>query len=364
VTILPASRKSDHLVPTLDAAERRAIFYLKTDILLPDSRLRGLRAEAVRALESRIPVIAEIAFRHGWRGQVVPIAAGTYHLVHRIVRDDGPALVVRNTLDSVFAEDSGLILESRVKAWLATAGHLVPEMHAIGLRQNGAPFDYAVFAAAPGTSLQCLGDGILDQQPGFLSALGAAMRKFHDVRAGGAGLLDCFSEVPQPFGVLSEWSDYILLNLDRHLSSCAGAGYIDEALEERIASLVRAMVPALKDRPMRLLHGDPGTHNVFVEPATGEVTAFLDWEDALAGDPLFDIALLSTFQPPRRMAAFMSGYGLDPNPDEQRLIAFYFLRIALSKTVHRLRFGIEDRPDRTPGHHRIYRGVDELERLC
>ena len=81
------------------------------------------------------------------------------------------------------------------------------------------------------------------------------------------------------------------------------------------------------------------------------MTALLDWEDALVGDPLFDVAMVSTFHPPRRLAAFMAGYGLTaPSRDEQRLIAAYFLRVALSKTVHRSvsasRIGLD-------GHRRI-----------
>ena len=115
---------------------------------------------------------------------------------------------------------------------------------------------------------------------------------------------------------------------------------------------------------MRLLHGDPGTHNICVDPQRRRVTLLLDWEDALVGDPLFDVAMVSSFQPARRMASFLSGYGLEtPSREEQVLIALYFLRIALSKTVHRVRFAIVDKPGRTPGHHRIYRGVEELERL-
>jgi hypothetical protein len=60
----------------------------------------------------------------------------------------------------------------------------------------------------------------------------------------------------------------------------------------------------------------------------------------------------------------MRGYGLDETDrDEQRLRALYFLRIALAKTVHRLRFRIADQAGRTPAHHRILRGVQEVERF-
>ena len=74
--------------------------------------------------------------------------------------------------------------------------------------------------------------------------------------------------------------------------------------------------------------------------------------------------MVSSFHPERRLPPFLEGYGLgQPSPEERRLIALYFLRIALFKTVHRLRFGVRDLSGRTPGHHRIYRGVSELQQL-
>jgi aminoglycoside phosphotransferase (APT) family kinase protein len=115
---------------------------------------------------------------------------------------------------------------------------------------------------------------------------------------------------------------------------------------------------------MNLLHGDPGTHNICVSVTSESVVSLLDWEDALIGDPLFDLAAAASFQPARRLPQLLFGYGLDqPGVHEQRLFALYSLRIALSKSVHRLRFGIVDEPNRTPGHHRILRGVEELTRL-
>jgi hypothetical protein len=64
------------------------------------------------------------------------------------------------------------------------------------------------------------------------------------------------------------------------------------------------------------------------------------------------------------MPAFLAGYGTqEPDPSERLLMALYFLRISLSKMVHRLRFGISDRPDRMAAHLRIHQGLERVERL-
>jgi aminoglycoside phosphotransferase (APT) family kinase protein len=234
---------------------------------------------------------------------------------------------------------------------------------AVKLTGEVAPLDFTILEEAPGTPLR---DEMLDAHPAILRGIGRALRAVHDVAGDGAGLIDLSPhESPvRPRGVHERWGDYVLLNLDRHIEACRTVGFVDAKLAEKIAALFRPMRDAFAARPMRLLHGDPGTHNIAVDAASGDVAALLDWEDALVGDPLFDVAMWSTFHPPRRLADFLAGYGLSsPSREDEQLIAAYFLRIALSKTVHRIRFGIADRPGRTPGHHRIYRGVEELERL-
>ena len=364
MTADPASIGPDQPPLVLDTQARRSIFYLKTDIALSDSRLRELQAEAAAALISRQPEVERLATQLGWPGTATPLAAGSYHLVHRLDRRNGSPLAVRSVIDGLFVQDRGLLLERSTAEWLSNTNHLVPATHAVGFRADGAPFDYAVLSLASGLPLRDLGDPVLDEQPGILSAIGARLLQIHAVPASGAGLIDFDRLTGGPVGVLERWSDYITLRLEDHITACIAANYVDERLAQRIREMFKAMGPALDQRPIRLLHGDPGTHNVCIDPESRELTAFLDWEDALAGDPLFDVAMFSTFQPPRRMPPFMAGYGFGQLPvAEARLIALYFLRIALSKTVHRLRFGVRDKPGRAPGHHRIYRGVDELERL-
>ena len=333
----------------LGHAERRAIFHLKSDLACPDARLRELKARAQGELKTRVPVVAALAERHGWDGVVEPLAAGSYHIVHSVVAKTGRRAVVRSTVSDLFAEDRGLLLEGLARSALErlAMGHLVPETKAISFRAGGAPFDYAVLAFAPGVVLRDLGDPILDEDADYLRAWGEALRPVHEIAADGAGLVDCDADAPldRPRGALESWPDYVMLNLDRHIGACRDAGYVDAELAARIVRMFEVAQPWLRDRPMRLLHGDPGTHNVCIDPNTRQVTALIDWEDALVGDPLFDVAMVSTFQPARRMPEFMAGYGLaSAGLEDKRLIALYFLRIALSKTVHRLRFAAPDWP--------------------
>lgn len=352
---------------TVDRQQRRGIFYLKTDLPLSDSRLRALRSEAAVSLAERTPAIASLPAVNRGSAVVTPLAAGTYHLVHRVTIPGAAPIVIRSTVDNLFDEDRGLLIDGAVRIWLSAygAGDLVVDTLASGFLCDGAPFDYTAQTFARGRSLRDLGDAILDEDATWLAGIGEALLRVHAVEGDGAGLLDCDRDasMERPRGVHDHWADYIMTQLEWHVGECADAGHYDAAYGTRILKLFDRMKPELERRPMRLLHGDPGTHNVCFDPMTRRLTTILDWEDAMVGDPLFDIALASSFHPARRFPALMQGYGLSPSVTEKRLIALYFLRIALSKTVHRRRFGIVDLPSRMPGHHRIYRGVDELEAL-
>lgn len=295
-----------------------------------------------------------------------PLATGTFHLIYRLAWRDGRPAILRCPVSDLFDRDAGLAFEGAIKAWFAgsAAERLLPETVQIGFHSEGAPFDYAILEEAPGHVLRDLGDEFLDQQPRYLSSVGEALRSIHDRQITGAGPLDEAEAEAVPRGLHSSWADYIFLNLERHIAACNNLGLINDLMADKIATVFERMANALNDRPCSLLHGDPGTHNICVETNTLTVTRILDWEDALAGDPLFDVAMFSSFQPARRLPFFLQGYGLsDPSPEEQRLLALYFLRIALCKTVHRARFGITDKPGRIPAHQRIYRGLHDLEAL-
>jgi len=350
-----------------DRETRRKIFYLKADSPFADSQLRALKVRAERELHARTLVVPELARQSGFTGETEPIAVGYHHVVHKITGFQGEAVAVRSTVSDVFSEDRGLLLEKFARVWMGGVGRseLVPETLTVKFKKDGVPFDLSILGFSAWPVLANLGDYVLDDDPRWLFEIGQTMREIHAIDGAGAGLLDV-SETDAglvPTGVHPQWADYVSLNLVKHADICVDACYIEPRQRDRILQLFDHLRAALNDRPRRLLHGDPGTHNICVVPETRRVTTFLDWEDALVGDPLFDVAMVSSFQPERRMQPFMKGYGMEfSRKPEQQLIALYFLRIALSKTVHRLRFGIVDKPGRSPGHHRIYRGLDALER--
>jgi aminoglycoside phosphotransferase (APT) family kinase protein len=69
--------------------------------------------------------------------------------------------------------------------------------------------------------------------------------------------------------------------------TCSGA--VSEPFVERARRLSDRFAPLLDAAPAAMLHADLGDRELYVEPATGAVTALVDWGDALIGDPLYDL---------------------------------------------------------------------------
>jgi aminoglycoside phosphotransferase (APT) family kinase protein len=96
---------------------------------------------------------------------------------------------------------------------------------------------------------------------------------------------------------------------------------------------LRSLASQLDNVRPRLLHGDLGDGEIFVDPRSGAVTALVDWGDALSGDPLYDFARFVAGGPAddERPALYLPGVkqsytrhvGCDPAALEGKVLALY-----------------------------------------
>jgi aminoglycoside phosphotransferase (APT) family kinase protein len=353
------------------AAERRLLHYPKTDTPLADDVLRGLADERRTVGARRAEILREHAASLFGDPKVEVTTldgVGTFHVLHRVTPAADPAhpVIVRSSLDAVYRRDPALHLDG----WLAgvldpRAVPLVTTVKADTSR-TVVPFDYAISEMARGGPLDPW-SATPERRRTLFAQLGGVLRVVHASPAEGAGLVDLEPFIDPPHrptairGVLDAWTDYVLLGLDEHVARCRDIDAITASEVGRLERLFETLAPTLAATPKRLLHGDPGGHNVFVD---GEgITAILDWEDALVGDPVFDLAWWGTFHRPEFLDELLAGYGAEVLADDATRFRYhaYFVRIALSKTVHRHRFGMPDAADRPPPSRRIQWGLQMAE---
>jgi len=325
--------------------QRQQSFHVKTDLPLPDA---ALRASGIAIDETQLQ--HDCGRVLGGPVTIAPLGtAGTFHRLWRIA---GRPLLCRAGTLAAGCHDGAMLLDRAIHERLPA---ITPGISAI---RFGQP-DFMIVSEAAGQPMLNFDDDDARMLP-LLEAQGRALARVHRIRVdGGFGLLDVRQAADGKLvGSQATWDAYLRLRLGDHVNACREMEAITIEEATTIRRLFREMLPAVRE-PV-LLHGDPGSHNVFVEQ--DDVTALIDWEDALAGDPIFDVAFWATFHPVRRHQTMLNAYRREANlpGDFARRFWLYFLRIALAKTVLRQRLGLVDRTGRQPASLRIQLALRHL----
>ena len=100
----------------------------------------------------------------------------------------------------------------------------------------------------------------------------------------------------------------------------------DQALGEKIGRFVDRHQGLLANNEAPVLcHNDFHEGNVLVDPVTGRVTGFIDVENAIAADPLIDLAKTASYSirgNADKLAGLIEGYGALPQDWEDRILLY------------------------------------------
>jgi aminoglycoside phosphotransferase (APT) family kinase protein len=338
---------------------RRAMFLEKADTEQPDALLRRLSRVSDQELGIDARLLARACRTHGIAASHLALAPiqGTFHRLFDIHEPGHQPRLLRVSIFAGPDAAAAMALESRLIARLRVASVPVPECTARPVADGDT---------VRGTQVTTRADGVLigsldSDETRMAAALALTARLLDDVhRISGKGY-GPLSVLPGQAlsGIHQSWHDYLTARLEAHLQTCRMAAVITGSEAVDVARYFRDPVSVIP-REARLLHGDPGGHNVLIQPSG--VSALIDWEDALLGDPLFDVASLCCFHPERRHPVIFRALDLDMTPGTElwRRFWLYFLRIAVARTVHRWRFGRPDTPGRPPAARRIQLALARL----
>jgi aminoglycoside phosphotransferase (APT) family kinase protein len=328
------------------------MFLVKADLETPRVPLPEMRGAADDAFGIDAALLSQAASAFGVGALQRNAHQGTMHRLYR-----GAGRLVRLAAFEGEPWNELMELECRLAPLLRSKGLPVP---ACEFRRIGGDRGAQVVDLVEGESLDTRD---ADEQATLRGLRTAAtlLARVHAIRGQGAGPLSLErlrnNEIA---GLHASWPAFVRLRLDDHLRQCEAMGAMSAEDAERAHAAFNG--PLLDRAPGgALLHGDPGSHNFIFR---GEfLAAMIDWEDAIVGDPVFELASMCTFHPQRRHNAILEGYGtaLVRGSAQARRFWLYFLRIALAKTVHRHRFGYVDAPGRMPAAARIQLALGGFE---
>lgn len=157
------------------------------------------------------------------------------------------------------------------------------------------------------------------------------LSRIHGIRLEGFGLLNPTDVMKgrRPRGIHDSWASYLTTNLDDHLYRCITLNAMTETEAETASDLINGLQATFD--PV-LLHNDLSPSNVLGG-------CVIDWESAIAGDPIFEYASYSAFHADRE--PLWEVFPSKPS-DLKTRFWIYYLRIVLARTVHRARFGLPE----------------------
>lgn len=337
---------------------QKTIFFTKADIPISDIKLKKSLLHS-RFDKDRVHIKTIFQEQFGTSPlTIIPLPRSTLHRVYKVTLPKNSYVVRINALGNLYREFS-FLTERRIMECLSNKSFQSIVVHMVNISRKHFPFDYEIMDVAKGHNLFDVAKS-KKIHSSILTELGKTIALVHTIKTNKFGPFDV-----NLVGIYPTWKEYIYCSFDKHIRLCIKIGFIDKEIGSRVRSLFLKFGSMLKDVDPVLLHGDLANHNVFTDEK--RITALIDWEDAISGDPIFDIAYFGTgcYLHNEWFDAFLKGYQSRQELPEDFWLRYwlYFIRISLSKAIARYRFGTDNDPSLPPGGERILYGLKRFQLL-
>jgi len=243
--------------------------------------------------------------------------------------------------------DDYLEVETAVLHTVRAFGLPAPIVFAVDATRQTVPFAWQVMEriAAPDLNHHHK-QGRLDL-PAVAEQIGAAVARWQRAPVQGFGPFDPELQRTEARlqGFHATYADYYHRRLSEHLAFLVDRAFLPLEQAREIERTIADHRELLAAAPGCLVHKDLALWNILGTP--DRIAAFIDWDDAIAGDPLDDLSLLGCFYDGPVLARALAGYQKEAAlPAEyRRRFWLHLLRNMLVKAVIRVGAGYFDRAD-------------------
>lgn len=258
---------------------------------------------------------------------------------------DGTAMFVR--VENGPEEEDRMELESAMADTIRAAGVPAPRVHGFDASRSHVPFAWQAQERIAHPDLNHWHkQGMLDV-PRIASEIGAAVARWQSIRPAGFGPFNStLGRGPGRLcGYHAGYADYFQLRLEEHLAYLLKHGFLDAAQCSDLAAECGNHRSLLQLEHGCFVHKDLALWNIL--GTRHHAAAFIDFDDAISGDPMDDLSLLACFHDAGFLGHAFSGYAsIRPLPENHlRRFWLHLLRNMIVKAVIRVGAGYFDRDD-------------------
>jgi aminoglycoside phosphotransferase (APT) family kinase protein len=314
---------------------RRNIYYWKCDrpAAFHGTQVRG---EADAEIEHRL----HEALRAHFDAKAVKLSAGAGQGNHLTWNADADGMSMFVRVENGPEKDAHLAVESALIDRVRTTGVPTPRVHGCDASRTRVPFAWQALERIQAPDLnQWFKQGTLDVSRVAFD-IGAAVAKWQDVALEGFGALDKSLRGYHP-----AYADYFHLRLDAHLSFLVRRGFLTAPQRDEIAAEIASHRALLELDHGCFVHKDLALWNIL--GSRDQIAAFIDFDDAISGDPMDDLSLLACFHDTAFVNRAFEGYQSVRTLPSNHLRRFWLhlLRNMIVKAVIRVGAGYFDRDD-------------------
>ncbi len=321
---------------------RRDIYYWKCDRPAafhgtqlrgePDAKLAAQLCEALAAHFSASLV------------KVAPAGGQGNHLTWLAEVDDQTMFI---RMENGPEKDDHLELESAVIDAIRDTGVPTPRIFGCDASRTRVPFAWQAMQRIAAPDLNHWQKLHQLDVPRIARAIGAAVAQWQEICPTGFGPFDSdrWRSEKRLRGYHATYEQYFRLRLDQHLDFLVAHGFLTPVQRDDIASAIEEHRQLLKLDHGCLVHKDLALWNIL--GSSSDITAFIDFDDSISGDPMDDLSLLACFHDAAFLEQAFAGYQtLRPLPDQHlRRFWLHLLRNIIVKAVIRVGAGYFDRSD-------------------
>lgn len=323
---------------------RRDIHYWKCD--RPEA-FYGIRDAASRRSPEELEGMLRPALARHFPGEPIELRAGQGQGNHVTLAGSIGGRPVFVRIEDGPEEDDYMEVESHLLREVSHLGIPVPKVHASDATRKEVPFAWQV--------LERIGHPDLNQhqKAGSLDLaslgyeIGVAVARWQAFPVERFGPFD--PGVLRSTGILrgfhERYDGYFFCRLESHLDFLVREAFLSPARAAELRSGLEAHRALLARTPGVLVHKDLALWNILGTPE--KIAAFIDWDDAVAGDAMDDISLLACFHEGDVIARVVAGYAsVRPLPEDYcRRFWLHLLRNMIFKAVIRAGAGYFKRTD-------------------